>query len=223
VTAATVTVLPDADAVARTAAAAVADVLRPGRRARIVLAGGTTPRRCYELLAGIDIPWGAAEILFGDERCVPPGHAESNYRLASEALLAKVAPGSVHRIPAELGPERAAELYAPIVRAAPLDLVLLGIGPDGHIASLFPGSPALRSSDPVVAVHGAPKPPPDRVTIGLTALNAARRVLILATGPEKADAVALARRGAVPAGLVRRADWLVSEDAAGGGTHLRSS
>lgn len=208
-------VLRDADAVAELAAAIVREVVAAtADRVRIVLAGGTTPRRSYERLATSDVAWGRVEILFGDERCVPPDHAESNYALAATALLRHVAPAIVCRIPAELGPEAAAALYEPVVAARPLDLVLLGIGPNGHTAFLFPGNPALEARGLVVAVHGAPKPPPDRVSLTLGALRSARRVLILATGREKAAAVLAAREGTVPSGMIAGAEWLVSEDCA---------
>jgi 6-phosphogluconolactonase len=209
------TILRNADAVAARAAEIVSEVVaaRAGR-VRIVLAGGTTPRRAYELLAATAVPWGRVEILFGDERCVPPLDAESNYAMALTSLMRTAVPASVHRIPAELGAEAAAALYEPIVAAAPLDLVLLGLGPDGHTASLFPGAPALSATSLVVAVHDAPKPPPDRVSLTLVALRSARRALVLATGREKADAVRRALEGAVPAGMIEHAEWLVSEDCA---------
>lgn len=208
-------ILRDPEAVAERAAAIVHDVVAAtADRVRIVLAGGTTPRRCYELLATADVDWGRVEILFGDERCVPPGHPDSNYALAAAALLRQVAPAIVCRIPAELGAETAASLYEPVVAARPLDLVLLGIGADGHTASLFPGNPALEARGLVVAVHDAPKPPPDRVSLTLGALRTARRVVILATGNEKRAAVRAARAGTVPSGMIPSAEWLVSEDCA---------
>ena len=200
--------------VAAAAAALVAETIRARRSTRLVLAGGTTPRRCYELLAAMDLPWGRVTVLFGDERCVPPGDPESNFRMADEALLRRAAPASVHRIAGELGPEEAAALYEPVVATAPLDLVLLGIGPDGHTASLFPGHPALRATGLVTGVRGAPKPPPERVTLTLACLGAARRVVVLAAGADKRDAVGLARAGTVPSGMLPDAEWLVSRDAA---------
>ena len=208
-------VLPDAEAVARTAADAVADAIARGSRT-LVLAGGSTPRRCYELLAERDIVWGRVTVLFGDERCVPPFDAESNYRMAKETLLERVAPASVHRMPGELGPDAAADEYERVVASVgSLDLVLLGIGADGHTASLFPGSDTLRSERLVVGVRDAPKPPHERVTLTLRALNSASRVLILAAGEDKADAVARAADRQVPAGMVEHAEWVVDRAAAG--------
>lgn len=208
-------VLSTAEEVAETAAAEIAQALRDGAR-NLVLAGGTTPRRCYELLARLDVRWGGVAVLFGDERCVPPGDPESNYQMAKQALLDRVAPATVYRIPAELGPDEGAHRYAEAVESAsPLDVVLLGVGEDGHTASLFPGHPALKAGGLVVGVRNAPKPPPERVSLTLDALRAARSVIVLATGRGKAGAVSRARRGEVPAGMIPAARWLIDRAAAG--------
>lgn len=207
-------VLDDAEAVAAATADLVAAAVEGGART-LVLAGGTTPRRAYQLLAGRPLPWGRVAVLFGDERCVPPTDPDSNYWMAHETLLERVHPGTVHRMPGELGAETAAALYDGVVRAAsPLDLVLLGIGPDGHTASLFPGHPALGATGGAVAVHDAPKPPPDRVSLTLEALRAARRVVLVVTGADKADALRAARRGEVPSGMIPGAEFLVDRAAA---------
>jgi 6-phosphogluconolactonase len=208
-------VLPDSEAVARAAAELVAAALGQGART-LVLAGGSTPRRCYELLAGMPITWGRVTVLFGDERCVPPDHPDSNYQMARDSLLDTVFPASVHRMPAELGPAEGARLYDPVVAGLqPLDLVLLGIGPDGHTASLFPGHPALEADGWAVGVEGAPKPPPRRVSLTLRALRSARRVIFIVTGADKAEAVRLARQGLVPSGMIQDAQWLLDVSAAG--------
>jgi 6-phosphogluconolactonase len=209
------TVLDTPEDVAAAAAAEIAATLRSGSRT-LVLAGGTTPRRCYELLAHLDVTWGRVTILFGDERCVPPAHPDSNYRMAREALLDRVAPATVHRIPGELGPDEAAMQYSPIVAAlAPLDVVVLGVGEDGHTASLFPGDAALNADGWAVGVRNSPKPPPERVTLTLPALRGARRVIVLATGAGKAQAVAMAKRQEVPSGMIAGARWLLDRAAAG--------
>jgi 6-phosphogluconolactonase len=145
---------------------------------------------------------------------VPPFDAESNFAMADQALLRRAAPASVHRMAAELGPEEAARRYEPLVAAAPLDLVLLGIGADGHTASLFPGNAALRATTYVAPVFGSPKPPPERVTLTLRALREARRVVILVSGGDKSAAVRRALAAEVPAGLIDGAEWLVTRDAA---------
>lgn len=210
------TVLGSAEEVAAEAASQTAAALRAGARS-LVLAGGTTPRRCYELLAAMHgIEWGRVSVLFGDERCVPPFDPESNYAMAKEALLDRVAPASVHRMPGELGPDEGAAAYAKVVAAAaPLDLVLLGVGEDGHTASLFPGNAALAATGQAVGVRDSPKPPPERITLTLGVLRDARRVFVLATGAGKADAVARARRGEVPSGMIPEARWLIDRAAAG--------
>ena len=209
------TVLDTPEDVATAAAAEIAEAIRGGART-LVLAGGTTPRRCYELLAGLEVEWGRVTILFGDERCVPASHPDSNYRMAREALLDQVAPATVHRIPGELGPDEAAAAYARVVAGlAPLDVVVLGVGEDGHTASLFPGDAALNAKGWAVGVHNSPKPPPERVTLTLQALRGAQRVIILAAGAGKAQAVAMAKRGEVPSGMIAGARWLLDREAAG--------
>jgi 6-phosphogluconolactonase len=208
-------VLATAEEVAHAAAEHIAGALRGGERS-LVLTGGTTPRRCYEILAGLDVEWGRVAVLFGDERCVPPDHPDSNYRMAKEHLLAHVAPATVYRMPAELGPDEGARAYARVVESlAPLDLVVLGVGEDGHVASLFPGHPLLKATGLTAGIRDSPKPPPERVTLTLAAINGAREVLILATGAGKAEAVALARRGEVPSGMIAGARWLIDRAAAG--------
>ena len=209
------TVFESGEHVAAAAAKDIADALRQGSRT-LVLAGGTTPQRCYELLSQMEVVWGRVSVLFGDERCVPPDHPDSNYRMAREALLDRVAPATVFRMPAELGPDDGAELYAQVVAAvSPLDVVVLGVGEDGHTASLFPGHPALKATGFAVGIHDSPKPPPQRVTLTLTALQSARQVIILATGAGKADAVVKAKRGEVPSGMIAGARWLIDRAAAG--------
>src|SRR2546427_7208942 len=122
------TVLETAEDVAATAATEIASTIADGART-LVLAGGTTPRRCYELLSGLDVEWGRVTVLFGDERCVRPDHPDSNYRMAREALLDPTAPPTVPRTPAGPGADEAAGRYSHgVASLAPLDLALLGIG-----------------------------------------------------------------------------------------------
>lgn len=175
----------------------------------IALAGGATPRRAYEVAASLRPDWHGVELWWGDERCVEPGDQLSNYRLARESLLDRVVRlPTVHRIRGELGPEEAAAAYDEEIRGVRLDLALLGLGPDGHTASLFPGSPALEERErSAVAAEPGLEPFVPRVTLTIPALSAARLVLFLTTGATKAEA---ARRAFgpepgsdVPAGLVR--------------------
>jgi 6-phosphogluconolactonase len=164
---------------------------------RIVLAGGRTPMQTYRLLADAKADWVGWQVFFGDERCLPREDAGRNSRAAMCAWLERVPipPGNVHPIPAELGAEAAAAAYRPLVRAAlPFDLVTLGMGEDGHTASLFPGRVPLVA-DLTMPIHGAPKPPADRVSLSAEALSNAREILILVTGSSKRDAVAAWKAG----------------------------
>jgi 6-phosphogluconolactonase len=218
------TTCPDAETVAQRAAAHIARQLRDAREQRgvahLALSGGTTPGRTYELLGAAPEELNGVEVWFADERCVAPEDAESNYRLAAETLLepAHVPPERVHRMRGEAGPQEGARLYAEELTrelgdagAAPpvLDLIVLGIGPDGHVASLFPGAATLDAGADAVClgVRDSPKPPPERITLSLAMLRAARECMLLATGASKTDAVAamLAEPSHhVPASLLRR-------------------
>ena len=137
----------DAEAAARAVAEILARAARTG--ATIALTGGTTPARAYELAAELEADWGRAELWWGDERCVPPDDERSNYGLARRALLDRLPtqPRHVHRIEGELGAEQAAARYDAALAGARIDLVLLGLGPDGHAASLYPHAPALAERE----------------------------------------------------------------------------
>jgi 6-phosphogluconolactonase len=165
----------------------------------IVLAGGSTPRAAYERAASAGTPWSHATTWFGDERCVAPDDERSNYAMAKAALLDQLgdAGPAVKRMRGELGPDAAAAAYEREIRAAGsprFDLLLLGLGPDGHTASLFPDQPSLAErSKLVVGVEQAGLEPfVPRVTLTLPALASARRILFLVSGAQKADAVAAA-------------------------------
>jgi 6-phosphogluconolactonase len=181
-------VYPDAEAAARAAAERLVDAVRAG--GAIALSGGSTPRRSFEIAAQLEPSWTKATAWWGDERCVPPHDARSNYRLAREALLDRIArPPEVHRIRGELPAEDAAAAYEEELGDLRLDLALMGIGPDGHAASLFPGAPTLDEQvRRVVAAKPGLEPWVDRVTLTLPALSASREVLFLVTGESKADA-----------------------------------
>jgi 6-phosphogluconolactonase len=176
----------------------------------------------HEVLATLPgVDWSRVSVYFGDERCVPPDHPDSNYRMARESLLSRVpiAEANVHRMLGELADrDAAARAYAELLPAS-LDVIVLGIGEDGHTASLFPGSPALdERARPVLPVIG-PKPPPERLTLTPPALERARHILVLASGAGKAEAVARALEGALdprgtPAQLARSGSWLLDPAAA---------
>jgi 6-phosphogluconolactonase len=206
---ASVSVHPDAEAAARTAADRVAAAIDRARGERgvahIALAGGNTPRRAYEFLAADGLDWSGVHLWFGDERCVPPDDPESNYRMVRESLLepAGIPAEQVHPIDGTADPDEAARAYGAQLPER-LDLAFLGLGEDGHTASLFPGDPLLEDPAPARAVV-ASKPPPRRITLGLNVLRDARERIILAAGEGKKEAVAAVLRGpdpAYPASLV---------------------
>ena len=174
------------------------------RGGHVVITGGSTPKAAYTRVVELGADWSGTEIWFSDERCVGPDHEHSNFKMANESLLEKIAPRAVHRMQGELGPERGAAEYAselagvfgPDVVPA-FDLILLGIGPDAHCASLFPGNPELGIRDANVAGVEQPGMAPlvPRITLTLPVLDAGQRVVFLVSGEEKAEAVARAFNG----------------------------
>lgn len=223
-------VVADAEALRRAASERILDAaaraIRERGRFAIALAGGETPRGVYERLRAAKTDWAAWHVWFGDERCLPRGDTGRNSTMAAAAWLAHVPipAEQIHEIPAELGAERAAAIYAAEVRAvADFDLVLLGLGADGHTASLFPGrDPGAASGSPdVLAVFGAPVPPAERVSLSAARLSRAREVLFLVEGERKRGAVSRWRAGeALPAGAVhpaRGVDVLVTASVIEGG------
>jgi 6-phosphogluconolactonase len=190
-------VLPSAAALAEAAAghfvAAAGDAIDSHGQFVVALSGGSTPRDTYRRL-GTDalvsgVMWSRVQVLWGDERCVPPDHAESNYRMARETLLERVPvpAANVHRIHGEDDPATAAAAYEATLRAlARIDLVLLGLGDDGHTASLFPGSAAIQEQTRWVMAAHAPAASMWRVTLTPAVINAAAEVLFLVSGGAKA-------------------------------------
>ncbi len=168
---------------------------------RIVLAGGNTPRPVYESLRDAQIDWSAWHVYFGDERCLPAADPKRNSRMAASAWLdhVPIPPHQVHPIPAERGPESAATAYAALLAGVgEFDLVLLGLGEDGHTASLFPGAAweQARTWPLVIPVRDAPKPPPQRVSLSPERLSRAAHVLFLVSGSAKRAALGGWRAGA---------------------------
>lgn len=197
-------VFPDAVAVCVHAAAEILESARAAIASRgafhVVLAGGRTPEDVYARLREAPAGWSGWHVYFGDERCLPANDPGRNDVSARRAWLdhVPIPPGQIHPVPAELGGEIAARRYAEILQdVGDFDLVLLGIGEDGHTASLFPGHAfGERPGDPdVLAVRDAPKPPAQRVSLGAARLSRARKVLFLVCGVAKRDAVRAWRRG----------------------------
>lgn len=198
--------------------AATREILRVAAQAinlrgafHIVLAGGTTPRHIYSSLRHADTDWAAWHIYFGDERCLPVDHVERNSLMANQAWLDHVAipRTQIHCIPAEKAPHIAADAYTKTLKHIELfDLVLLGLGEDGHTASLFPGQNSGTSADSpaVIVVENAPKFPPQRISLSAERLSAARKVIFLVSGAAKQQAVKNWREGIIiPASTIKPA------------------
>ncbi|MGH2427426.1 MAG: 6-phosphogluconolactonase [Candidatus Limnocylindria bacterium] len=236
------TVLPNPDAVAAAAAdrfvEAAREAIEKRGAFRVALSGGSTPKAVYPLLSGAPrrdrVDWSRVEFFWGDERTVPPDHPESNFGVAYQMLIAQlpnVRPNSVHRMPAEASDLDAAALaYEAELRLAfgargdeppAFDLVWLGMGPDGHTASLFPDSEGLDEGQRWAIGNWAPGPEAWRMTLTYPVLNAARAVIFVLSGADKAPALATIRDGSSdpPAARVRPAsgslEWIVDAAAAG--------
>jgi 6-phosphogluconolactonase len=194
-------VLESPEAVAVTAKAIImecaADAICQRGRFNIALAGGSTPETTYRLLAKENMEWQHWHLYFGDERCLPADHGDRNSVMVERSLTdhVPIPADQIHPIAAELGADKgAAEYHQTIRNALPFDLVLLGLGEDGHTASLFPGQPT-RGNRLVLPVHNAPKPPAERVSLSTDALGQHRNLLFLVTGAGKSSAVKAWRSG----------------------------
>jgi 6-phosphogluconolactonase len=207
-----ITRLPDAEAVAAHAAAVVAGVVNATTSpVHVALAGGTTPERCHELLAPLVGDWGHVHLWLSDERAVGPDDDDSNFKMVKRSLLDRIdiPAANVHRVLGEIGADEAADAYERELREVVpagadgvprIDVIMAGIGPDGHTLSLFPGHPEVEIRDRlVVGLHDSPKPPPDRITFTLALVAAAPRTLLLVAGEGKRDAAARVLAGPDPA------------------------
>jgi 6-phosphogluconolactonase len=200
---------------------AVAEAAATKERPAVALCGGRSPEAAYRLLSERDLPWERVDLYLTDERCVPPTDPQANAALIRNVLCqGRAAAATLHEVAGELGPQQAASRYEALLRerlTGPIDVVLLGIGEDGHIASLFPGHPALRAEPDrlVVGVEDAPKPPPQRVSLTLETLRGAKLAILIATGTAKAAALAGALAPPselVPASLLDRSKLEVFYD-----------
>jgi 6-phosphogluconolactonase len=208
---------PDPDTLARHAARDLIASIHEAREARgvahVCLAGGSTPMRTYELVDGQLDDWTGVHLWYGDERCVPFDDPESNHGQVKDRLKARGATG--HPTPATLGPAEGAIEYGRELGDTVLDVTHLGMGPDGHTASLFPDHALLDARGVAVGISDSPKPPPERITLTLPTLNASRRIVLLVTGEGKSEALAhvmAAPDRHYPASLLDRAKLLVMAD-----------
>jgi 6-phosphogluconolactonase len=195
---------------------AINEVLQKRQICHLMLAGGGTPLPIYGLLSEQALPWERIVCYFGDERCVPPDHPESNYRSVIHVLFPQGVPEEtrVYRMRGEDDPEEAAEFYQALLPKR-IDLLLLGMGSDGHIASLFPGSPVLRESERRVMPVIGNKEPLQRLTVTPLVIREAWDILMIVGGEGKADAVRQTlKEGDLPASLAMRGDWLMDREAA---------
>jgi len=211
------TVSSSLDAASIAAADFIAAQIRASIEARgvchMIVPGGNTPARCFALLAEMPLQWDKVHCYPGDERCYEKGHAERNDVMIKESLLSRVPDVHFHPMPAELGAEQAAEAYRAVVEPIGLfDIAFLGMGEDGHTASLFPGNEALDQTVSVVAVHGSPKPPADRISMSLPTIQLARQRVVLAAGESKRKIMARIRAGEpLPVNQVGDIHWFVDE------------
>ena len=182
-----------------------------------VLAGGGTPELCYRLLCDADMDWAKVHVWFGDERALELGHPDRNETMARHALLDHVAipQENIHSVDFTNGTQAAAEAYAQdIATIKTFDLVMLGMGEDGHTASLFPNHDSLKSGGLTIAEFDSPKPPSERVSMGFKALNNHKQCFILATGASKKDVLQDIAKGAdLPITFIENATWVVDKAA----------
>jgi len=179
----------------------------------IVLPGGRSPEQCLQFLSEMELPWEKIDWYVGDERVLPEGNSERNDVMIKNNLWSKIPSGSIHTIQAELGGEVAAKLYnAELKDLNVFDIAFLGMGEDGHTASLFPGNVALNDIRDVVPVYNSPKPPDDRVTISIKKLSKARIRMVLTGGILKAGILSRIKKGEkVPINIIGDVNWFVDE------------
>lgn len=215
-------IFPDAEAVAQATAdflsARINACVEEKQSCHVALPGGATPARCLRLLSARKLPWHGVHWYLGDERCFPVGHQERNDSMITQQLWSRIQmpDENRHPIPAELGPDMAAAKYSALInRIDRLDIAVLGMGEDGHTASLFPGNPALDDRRAVVPVYHAPKPPAERVSLSLATFQSAVLRVVMVTGQNKREALNRVRRGEqLPVNRIGPSCWFVDDSAA---------
>jgi 6-phosphogluconolactonase len=187
----------------------------------IVLPGGNTPKASLAYLAEKNLPWEKIHWYPGDERCYQESHEDRNDHMLRQNLWSRLSATNIHPMPAELGAEEGANAYRPLVnKIGVFDIVFLGVGEDGHTASLFPDNEALASPLSVVPVHNSPKPPPDRISLGITILKKAKERIILTGGEGKAEIIARIKSGEdLPVNRIGDVSWFIDKKSSGEGSN----
>jgi len=182
----------------------------------VVLPGGNTPAQCLAYLAEKKLSWQKIFWYLGDERCYPVDHPERNDVMLQKNLWSRIDATQVYPIPAELGAEQGAEQYRKIMEVIDVDIAFLGLGEDGHTASLFPQNKALKDMRSVVPVYNSPKAPAERVSLGVTKLKQATSKIVLVSGAAKAEIIARIKKAeSLPVNMLGDINWFIDEAAAG--------
>jgi len=181
-------------------------------RCNIALPGGSSPKFCFAHLIKKELPWSKVHWYVGDERCCPKNHPERNDLMLEQTLWSKIAQTNTYPIPAELGAEEAAKVYREVISEVNFDIIFLGVGEDGHTASLFPENIALTDTRTVVPVFNSPKPPAERVSLSVNTLKKSHHRIVLANGKEKSLIVKKIKEGAnYPVNNIGEINWFINE------------
>ena len=216
-------IYPTAEDTAKAAAEYLAELitktLKKQKLCHIALPGGSTPAKCFAYLTKKNLNWQNIHWYLGDERCYPVGHAERNDTMIREHLWLPIhcPDNNIHPMQTELGAEAAAEQYSKVIeQIGTLDIALLGMGEDGHTASLFPDNPALKLKQAAIPVHNSPKPPADRVSLSINTLQSTKNRIVLATGAGKQWAIQQIKQSAdLPINCIGQLEWFVDNAAIG--------
>jgi len=212
-------VYSDFDAVSKAAADFLAEHIETNIQQKgvchVVLPGGKTPAICLGYLSNKTLLWDKVHWYLGDERCYPQGHAERNDVMLEKYFWSRLSATNIHTIPAESGAEKAAKVYREVISAIEsFDIAFLGVGEDGHTASLFPGNEALSDRHSVVAVDHSPKAPSERVSLSISTLSKAQCRIVLAAGNEKAGVIRRIKNGEpLPINILGDINWFIDEAA----------